>query len=108
MSAGITMGNVRGVYIVSVTFDPASVAATTSAEQAITVPGVLPNDVVFVSKPTVTAGLVIGTARVSAANIVTVTIGNITAAPIDAASETYTVLVARPETAPTLGASLRD
>lgn len=61
---------------------PASVAANTSAEQAITVTGVLATDAVFMVKPTTQAGLIVGTARVSAANTVQITLGNVTAAAI--------------------------
>jgi hypothetical protein len=61
---------------------PASVAANTSAEQSITVTGVLATDVVTMIKPTTQAGLIVGTARVASANTVDLTFGNVTASPI--------------------------
>lgn len=95
--SGAFLGNVRAISIVQVTSDPASVAANTTAEQTITVPGVLAGDFIDVRKPTLTAGLGIVNARASATNTVSVTFGNFTASPIDAASETYTIRVTRPE-----------
>jgi hypothetical protein len=97
MSVGIIQGNVAVVSVVSVTFNPASVAANTTAEQAMTVTGAQVGDLVFVRKPTLSAGLGIAGARVSAADTVQVTFVNATASPIDAGSETYLVLVVRPD-----------
>lgn len=94
---GVFLGNTASVNIVTVTFNPASVATITTAEQTVTVPGVLLGDIVFVSKPTLTAGLGIAGARVSANNTVAITFVNPTAGAIDAASEVYTILVVRPE-----------
>ena len=76
------------------TFDPASVAAATTAEQTVTVTGLLAGDVVIaVNKPTATAGIGVVNARVSAANTLALTFVNATAAPVDAASETWGVVV---------------
>lgn len=97
MSVGIIGGNAAAISVVSVTFDPASVAANTSAAQSITVPGVLVGDVVHVNKPSTTAGLSIGGSRVSAADTVSVTFVNSTAGAIDAGSEVYLIAVIRPE-----------
>jgi hypothetical protein len=97
MSTGIRMGNVLGFGVAQVTFNPASVAAATSAEQTITVPGVKTTDMVFVSKPSLTAGLGIANARVSAADTVSVTFINATAGALDAGSESYTIMWVRPE-----------
>lgn len=96
MTQGITMGNAFGVYVVKVTFDPASVATITTAEQAVTVPGAKVGDMVFVNKPTLTAGLGLAGARVSAANTVYITFVNPTAGSIDAGSEVYTFTLVRP------------
>lgn len=57
MSSGILSGNIYGIGIASVTIDPASVAANTTAEQTFTVPGLKTGCAVFVNKPTATAGL---------------------------------------------------
>ncbi len=70
---------------------PVSVAANTSAEQTFTVPGLLANSQVFVNKPSATAGLGIGGARVSAANTLAINFVNNTAAAIIPPAETYTV-----------------
>jgi hypothetical protein len=84
--------------VVTFTYDPASVSAATTAEQTVTVNGLRVGDYVFnPSKPTLTAGVGIVNVRVSAANTLAVTWVNATAAPVDPASETYTLLVWRPE-----------
>ena len=76
------------------TFDPAAVAAATSAEQTVTVTGLLAGDVVLsVIKPTATAGVGIVGARVSAANTLAVTFMNATAGSLDPTSETWGVVV---------------
>ena len=81
----------RKVAVISVVIDPASVATITTAEQTFTVPGLEVTDVVFVNKPTLTAGLGIAGARVSAADTLAITFVNPTAGAIDAASQTYLV-----------------
>lgn len=91
------MGNAANISVISATIDPASVAAATSAEQTFTVTGLKVGDQVAVSKPTATAGLGIVNARVSAADTLAITFMNATAGAIDAGSETYTILVVRPE-----------
>jgi hypothetical protein len=97
MAVGIQQGNARSIGCCVVRFDPASVAATTSAEQTITVPGVAVGDLIWVSKPTLSAGLIIGNARVSAPNVVSVTFANVTAGAIDAGSEDYIIGWMRPD-----------
>lgn len=62
--------------VVSKSLDVASVAANTSAEQDFTVTGLAVGDFVQVSKPSLSAGLVIGNARVKAANTLSITFGN--------------------------------
>lgn len=97
MSVGIIAGNVASITVVSATVDLGSVAANTSEAETATVPGVLVGDFVIASKPSVEAGLMIGTCRVTAANTVEMTVMNTTAGAIDEASETITFLVIRPE-----------
>jgi hypothetical protein len=94
---GIIAGNVFAMGTIDITFDPAEVAAATTAEQSITVPGIKVGDLVFVRKPTLSAGLGIAGARVSGNNTVAVTFINATAAPINAGSEVYQILWVRPE-----------
>jgi hypothetical protein len=83
--------------VVSKSLNVASVAANTSAEQTFTVAGLKVGDFVQVSKPSLSAGLVISTARVSAADTLAITFGNLTGSPIDPAAETYLIHVFRPE-----------
>ena len=82
---------------VTLSLNVASVAANTTAEQAFALPGLRVGDLVQVTKPSPSAGLVVGTARVSAPDTLAVTFGNLTGGAIDPAAETYTVLVFRPE-----------
>lgn len=95
MSEGILGGNLRAVSLVQLTIDPASVAAATTAEQTFTVVGVQPGDQVDVRKPTLTAGIGVVNARVSAANTVAITFSNSTAGAIDPPAEVYSFIVLR-------------
>jgi hypothetical protein len=84
---------------VSVTWNPAAVATVTTAEQTVTVTGVLPGDVVVsYNKPTNTAGAMPINARVSAANTIAVSFVNPTAGSVDPAQETWIFIIGRPET----------
>lgn len=87
------------MIIAQATFDPASVAAATSADNAttITIPGAKVGDLVIAFKPTTTAGTVVCDARVSAADTVQVTLGNFTAGALDPGSETWTFLIIQPD-----------
>ena len=69
----------------SVSVDPPSIAAGATADVTATVTGVDTSTVLGLgfSPPALTAGLVIGLVRVSAANTVTIRLYNSTAAPID-------------------------
>lgn len=105
--AGITLGNVYGLMVVTVTVDLVSVAAATSAEQAFTVPGALVGDAVFVTAPAaLNAGLGIVNARVSAANTVSIRMMNATAGALDAAAGVFQVLVVRPDTGARVGVGM--
>jgi hypothetical protein len=87
--------------VVAATIDVASVAANTTAEQTFAVQGLKVGDFVAVSKPSLTAGLGVSTARVSAANTLAITFDNNTAGAIDPAPEAYLVFWFRPEKTPT-------
>jgi hypothetical protein len=89
-------GNIDRGYLLSLTIDVGSVAANTTAEQTFPLGGVKLGDFVLVNKPTLSAGLGVSGARVSAANTVAITFNNNTGSPIDPASQTYLVLVLRP------------
>lgn len=103
-ASDIPQGNLALTMILAPTLSPASVANATSAEQTFTVPGLLLEDAVYVNKPTTQAGLIIGGCRVSAANTLAITFGNLTAATITpTAGEVYTVRVDRFENAAVQG-----
>jgi hypothetical protein len=90
---GLPRGNTKGLNLYSVTLSPASVAANISAEQTFTFTGLALTDWVSVNKPSTQAGLVIGGVRVSAANTLAITFGNLTASAITPTpSEAYTLL----------------
>lgn len=88
-------GDVDVVLKFSQSLDVASVAANTSAEQTFTVTGLVVGDMVFVNKPSASAGLGVVNARVSAANTLAITFMNSTGSAIDPAAETYTILAFR-------------
>lgn len=100
MSTGVKSGNVLGFGVLSISLDVASVGANTTAEQTFTVPGLKTNYMVFVNKPSASAGLGVVNARVSAADTLAITFVNATAAPIDPAAESYMVAWFRPESLP--------
>lgn len=83
--------------VVTKSIDVASVAAATTAEQTFTVVGLKLGDMVFINKPSLSAGLGIANARVSAADTLAITFVNATASSIDPAAETYNILWFRPE-----------
>ncbi len=83
--------------VIQKSLDVASVAANTSAEQTFTVTGLKVGMFVSVNKPGASAGLVVGNARVSAADTLAVTFGNLTSSAIDPAAEDYLVFWLRPE-----------
>lgn len=97
MTTGLKSGNVMGFGVAQVTFDPASIAAATTAAQTVTVPGVKTTDCVMVFKPSLTAGVGIAGSRVSADNTVSITFVNATAGALDPGSEAYTFVWFRPE-----------
>jgi hypothetical protein len=80
----------------AVTLSPASVAASTTAEQTFTVSGVEPGMAMAVTKPTLQAGLLVTGCRAPAENTVAVTFMNVTGSAITpTASESYLFFGAR-------------
>lgn len=78
--------------------DVANVTNTnTSSEQDFTVPGLKVGDLVIAQKPTLSAGLVVGNARVSAADTLSITFGNLTGSAVNPAAETWRIFWFRPE-----------
>lgn len=74
---------------------PASVAANTTAEQTFTVAGLNTNDLVFVNKPSLNAGLGIAGTRVTAANTLGITYINATGGSLTPTAETYKIITIR-------------
>ncbi|HEY4037818.1 MAG TPA: hypothetical protein VGM15_03270 [Burkholderiaceae bacterium] len=66
-------------------------AATTTVEATTTVTGLLVSSSVAINKPTVTPGLAVVGARVSAANTLAVQYANLTTTSINVPSEVYTI-----------------
>lgn len=98
MSTIFPLGNVVKLFAVQVAIDVTSKSAATSAEQDITVTGVKTGDIVFaVNKPSLSAGLGVANARVKSDDTISITYMNATAGSIDPASETYTIVIGRPE-----------
>lgn len=80
----------------TVSWTPANVGALLSAEQTVAVTGLQTGDVVFISPPGATVGVVVGAARVSAVNTLAVQFGNVTAGILAPPAGTYIVGVIRP------------
>jgi hypothetical protein len=97
MTIGIINGNTYGSYIISASLTPAATLTITATEQTFTVPGLRVGDHVTVNPPSVTAGLLQGSARVSAANTLAINFVNPTAGSLTAPAGTYTISVLRPE-----------
>ena len=83
--------------VVTIAINPASVATITTAEQTFTIPGLKVGDFVSASKGGHTTGVVVGSARVSAADTLAIQFVNPTAGGVDAASETWLIFWFRPE-----------
>lgn len=89
----VVRGNAYKSNLYAITLSPASVANATTAEQTFAVNGLNTTDFVYVIKPTNQAGLGITNCRVSAANTLAISFGNVTAATITPTStEVYTLL----------------
>lgn len=106
------VGNIWKVGVFSVTLSPIQLGATTNSEQtfAATGIGLLTTDLVVVQKPTTQAGILIGGARVSAADTLAINFANISAASVTPTqAEVYKVGVFRVQpnwTAPVSGNQL--
>lgn len=74
-----------------------SSVASTSAEQTVTVPGLRLGDFVTVSKPTLQAGLSVGSARVSAADTLAITLITSGATVTPTALEVWSGVLFRPD-----------
>lgn len=88
-------GNIDKLKIISVTLNPSSVAANSTATQTVTVPGVRPGDFVYAIKPIDTAGFGVTGARSLSPDTVQLSIANPTGSAADPGSETWLFLIAR-------------
>ncbi len=101
-STTVSRGNVQNAVAMAATITPTAVTLASSAEQSVTVPGILAGDVVSAVVPpsAQTAGIVISYARVTAANTVAINFGNVTAGNLTPVAGLYTFHVLRPENQP--------
>jgi len=86
---------ITGIGRIGVNITPASVAAATSAPQTFTVPGAQVGDAVFVTPPAVNPGVAPVTARVSAADTVSISFMNATAGALVPSAGVYQFLLIR-------------
>jgi hypothetical protein len=83
------------IYTATVNWTPGAVNANTSAEQTITVTGLKTTDQINITPPGATAGLVLGGARASTTDTLSVRWGNVTAGPLTPAAGNYLISVVR-------------
>jgi hypothetical protein len=92
----VAVAPIRATSIVSLAVTPAAVATITTAEQDFTLTGVAVGDFVSVSTTAAqTAGVAIAGARVKAADTISITYVNPTAASKTPAADTYLVQIVR-------------
>jgi hypothetical protein len=92
-------GNVKNEWNIAVQLSPTTVNPATTVEQTFAVTGVHLGDFVSAVKPTAQPGLGIVNSRVSANDVLALTFINVSATTtvVPTASETYIILVNRPE-----------
>lgn len=93
MSISTIAGNVFSATIVDVSWTPTAVSTITAPVQTVTVPGAKVGDFVYVTPPGQTAGVTIGSARVSATDTVSVQFVNPTVGSVTPAAGTHKFLV---------------
>jgi hypothetical protein len=94
--SGMADRNGDAYGVANITVDLGSVAANTTEEETVTVPGLTTDMYVMVNKPSLSAGIGVAGARVSANDTLILTIVNSTAGAVDAASETYKLFWFKP------------
>lgn len=102
----VSLGSVKNSFVLRFTVVAgAALTASTTTTRTYTVPGLLVGDIVTVNKPSVTAGVGIANARVSAADTVEIAFGNFTAGtPSLPATEDYILQVDRSSYGPSVAA----
>lgn len=100
-STTISRGNILINLLVGPTLTPTALTASTTTAQTFAIPGLQLNDVVGVTlNGAQTAGVGIGNAYVSAANVLTIVFTNSTAGTPTPAAGVYTIAVDRAEYLP--------
>lgn len=97
MAVTTLSGNLAGCTIVDANLSPAAVAATSAPVQNFTVPGLKVGDAVVVTPPGQTADVSIASARVSAADTLSIQFVNPTAGSLTPAAGIHKVAVFRHE-----------
>lgn len=83
-------------FVYEVSWTPAAVAANTAAEQSVTVTGVRTDMGIYITPPSITAGVAPVCARVSADDTVQVAFVNATAGALTPPAGTYKFVTVRP------------
>ena len=83
----------RGASLVSLSLTPASVATVTSPTQNVTIPCVVPGDVIVPAGDPITNAVALTSARVASANTVALRFVNPTAGALTPTAGVYTFLV---------------
>ena len=97
MQTTIARGNISGLFLFAPTLTPVA-TATSAAEQTFSVVGLNVGDFVEVNSPAgQTAGVGVGSCRVSAQDTLAVIFTNGTGSSATAAAGAYQILVTRPE-----------
>lgn len=97
----ITIGQngtaITQIRVYTPTIDITTVGVSSSSEQTFNITGLSLNDTVYGNKPSHTSGCVIGNLRVSAPNVLAITIGNVNSVlgACDPPSETWRIVAIR-------------
>ena len=94
-------GNILVTTIFAVSLTPAAVLANTTSEQSFTIQGLQVNDLVNVNiNGAQTAGIIIANCRITAANTVAISFGNITGGTLTPVAGSYAFTLDRAENLP--------
>lgn len=93
-------GNISVINLINVTLDLPEIAANTSEENDVTVPGLKVGDVVIVTPDTFAAGVVYEATKVDANDTLPVRTINSTGTGVDPASGTFSLVIFRSEGVP--------
>jgi hypothetical protein len=74
---------------------PSSVSANSTSDQTVTVTGLNLDDMVYVNLPSYVSGVVVAHARVTGANTIAVTFGNVTGGSVTPPAGVYKIMAVR-------------